>query len=241
MTLKTTAVVGSVIIMPLLTQAVQITGYSGGHCNFRPMVRCENVEHSQCCPFPLQRAPDHNSVEGPKLAWYPYGSVLFDDYDDSYWTSGPTAGPNTECTGPNVGHFGSAGAGVDRCYERPLVGRRAYLTLDPRNVFATGGGIFYRRDGEPGRRLLRRIVDGNQTAENPKSQQCPADANHCTKVVIPTLYIHDEDDNQDYILDSLSKDQFYAYQEELKTAEKSRMDIVKAFGARRVDESQIPS
>ena len=52
------------------------------------MVDCPAVELGECCDFPLIRAPDDASPDGP--AWYTYGSVrvrnMLDTVDDTYWT-----------------------------------------------------------------------------------------------------------------------------------------------------------
>ncbi|KAL8845870.1 MAG: hypothetical protein Q9221_009001 [Calogaya cf. arnoldii] len=109
--------------------------------------------------------------------------------------------------------------------------------------YRAGGGYIGNYVGGPsgGYRRLRRA--GEESKEDPKAEQCPADGATCGKMVIPTLYAYPEDENDKgvWILDPLPEDKYTALQKELTDAKKSEVDIFKAYGAKWVaDASQDP-
>ena len=133
----------------------------------------------------------------------------------------------------------------DRCHSRNSRGRGHWSkqTTDPDNKYATAGAMYYpamlqqpalQPHSEPDGLLLLR--NDNQTAEDLRTQQCSADANHCEKKTVPTMYAYSENDTSVYILDSLSLDRYVAYQNEVKDPEnnKTQIAIMEAYGARRV-------
>ena len=97
----------------------------------------------------------------------------------------------------------------------------------------SGGG-----SGGPGRRLLRR--SDNQTAEDPKAQQCPAKGDHCVKRLIPNVSVYDKTDKRVYKLNSLPPERYDAFQKDVRTGKESQIAIMKAYGAKPVDESKDP-
>ncbi|KAL8921753.1 MAG: hypothetical protein Q9172_003836 [Xanthocarpia lactea] len=109
--------------------------------------------------------------------------------------------------------------------------------------YRAGGNYIGNYVGGPsgGYRRLRRA--GEESKEDPKANQCPADGATCGKMVIPTLYAYPEDENDKgvWILDPLPEDKYTAFQKELIDAKKSEIDIFKAYGAKWVaDASQDP-
>lgn len=92
-----------------------------------------------------------------------------------------------------------------------------------------------------GYRRLRRASE--ESAEDPKAEQCPANGDTCGKMLIPTLYSYPEDENDKgvWILDPLPEDKYKEFKKELIDAKKSEIDIFKDYGAKWVeDASQDP-
>ena len=134
--------------------------------------------------------------------------------------------------------------GSDRCHSRTTPnGRWRHQTQNANDIHASGGGIYFRNyqlpplQFHPGPRPHRIRRSVNQTAEDPKTQQCPADVDHCEQKVVPTLYVYPKDEKNPgvWVLDPLPLDKYDAFQKEVEDAKKSEIDIVQAYGARWVD------
>ncbi|KAL8656040.1 MAG: hypothetical protein Q9210_000528 [Variospora velana] len=247
------ALIASIIILPLLSQAVDIVGYNDATCNpaggIGVLARCR----------------------GGRNEWYTYGSVSFSDLTDldtSFWTLGPYPG----CTRGNVVPP-RRGPGYI-CLTRPITNNRwGRVSRDLYGSFVAGGAL-YQRDrlerpavdtsGFPGdgyralggyrgdyvpasggmvRRLRLRAEEGSADDQESNAQACPADAGDkgndgCGELVIPTIYGYPEDENDKgvWILDPLPEDKFKAYEKETRDDQKSQVDIMKAYGARWVED-----
>ncbi|KAL8888862.1 MAG: hypothetical protein Q9215_003773 [Flavoplaca cf. flavocitrina] len=166
-------------------------------------------------------------------------------------TSAPQSGPLNHCHSRNIG-TGQWSKKTSRQDDPYVAGGGQYdrRPLPPMQLGPFSGGDYraggnfvggYVGGSSGGHRRLRRA--GEEPAEDPKAEQCPANGDPCGKTIIPTLYAYPEDENDKgvWILNPLPEDKYAALKKELSDAKKSEIDIFKAYGAKWVeDASQDP-